>query len=1434
MRFDILQQWNNAALRILGRAAGCAALAASAAAGSLQAQSSPPSVTIRSKADSYTQTQVDTVEWCDDDSLVPQLRKIWLNGEDVTSSFTYATASKAGCTRFARSVGTVTLQPGGGKNVLRARIYDQDGNEGNAFADIYYFGDPLLDLAPHNGENRDVALCIEDCFDAVVGYSTPAYVSLDAPRSASLVYRASQAHPVSTVQVDVTDDFSPTATKLSLKLMRVDGAWVTFTNGTTEIFFAGGAGVSRLAAQFADSTTATGAVAYTLVASYWNGSSLLREKRAPLRVLVSNERASAFGWGWSMPGMQRLIEQDGGSVVITGGDGSIAYFVGTQCQSGIACTLASPPGDFTTVTRSVTGSYERRYPDGTVVAYGGGGAGWITTVKDRFNNTTTFAYSSGLLSTITDPAGTALTFYYGADSKLDSIADPGGRRTRVTIDAAGNVTQVKDPMGIVTLGVTYDANHRVRQRTDRRGGVRSFAYDFAGKLAADTLPQVRADIGLVRPVLGFVSPERAVLVDTASGSGSSASPASRVLPDSVRARTLDAKGITTRYALDRFGAPVRIEQPHGLVTLLERNSHSLVTRSATPDGRVLKNSWTGHKLTQVQDSTLNTTQTISYEPTYSEITRIAGTGIDTIFNYWSAGKLDSTKTGKRTNPATRFSHDAKGRRTGWTDPAGHSGSMSYAATGFQNLASVTYGGASTTYGTDAFGRRDLVTDRVGVTTLVRYDSLNRVVTAIRPLGDTTRYAYDSLFLRSVTDAVGQQYQFAANALGRVERASHPDGASDSARYDVNGLLVTSFNRRGQAIQFAYDSVGRVISRTAGSDTTRYAHDPAGRWIAVSNAESIDTLVRAPVARTDSAITRRGGTRYVLVSRYDTKGRRETLAAGAPWADTVSYHYDANGSLDTLVDLSGRKTVLNFNSDRQPTGVTLPTSPAVMVTHSFPSTHVPAQITYNTTSNDDVLGRKYEHDDDGRVHVRLNSKMNAGREYYYDALGRLRLERSFSYPPGSEPSCPAGADHGFQCDTAVKTYIDTTLYTYDKVGNRTDRGALTGVGNRLFRFDGDSLLYDADGNLVRRFRIADSTGFNQRLVWNALGQLVEVQTTRSGVGTTVTFGYDGFGRRVRKTVGGVTTRYVWDGANLAAEVDASAPTTPVAEYTHYPAIDAPHSMRRDGKIYYYTTQLPAGTVSALLDSTGARAARYEYTSFGETTTMNGLVANPLRFAGREYDEESGFYYNRARYYDPELARFVSEDPIGLNGGGNVFVYSGNDPVNATDPTGLYAEVVCVATEWWDIGSNSSGQITGTRYRGIERRCYHFTDRGGDGFGPIAPPSGDSPGGVRPGMAPELPNVMFQDDSEPYLAQCPDSRTTFTRFGVTFGVRHPGRWIHWQTVSVAPSGVKVPDPDGGGYVRPYSGTVVTTDFISSDNYQVVGTVTCSTGGYVFHSR
>jgi RHS repeat-associated protein len=97
----------------------------------------------------------------------------------------------------------------------------------------------------------------------------------------------------------------------------------------------------------------------------------------------------------------------------------------------------------------------------------------------------------------------------------------------------------------------------------------------------------------------------------------------------------------------------------------------------------------------------------------------------------------------------------------------------------------------------------------------------------------------------------------------------------------------------------------------------------------------------------------------------------------------------------------------------------------------------------------------------------------------------------------------------------------------------------------------------------------------------------------------------------------------------------------------------------------------------VNTSNAITNSYEFDPFGNAVSVTETVVQPMRFAGREFDAETGLYYMRARYYEPQLGRFISEDPLGLAGGINSFVYANNDPVNRIDPDGtceLWATVI----------------------------------------------------------------------------------------------------------------------------------------------------------------
>jgi RHS repeat-associated protein len=252
-------------------------------------------------------------------------------------------------------------------------------------------------------------------------------------------------------------------------------------------------------------------------------------------------------------------------------------------------------------------------------------------------------------------------------------------------------------------------------------------------------------------------------------------------------------------------------------------------------------------------------------------------------------------------------------------------------------------------------------------------------------------------------------------------------------------------------------------------------------------------------------------------------------------------------------------------------------------------------------------------------------------------------------------------------------ISAQSFVLDGNGNRVDeqysgpyRGGagLAGqdavhVSNRLTEIDGQPIIHDDEGRLLSHGEVATFT-FNDR------GQLI-------GAGDGVTYRYDGGGNRLQAIRDGRITNYIYDGAGtVIAEADANKTIT--RYYIHGATLLAMEEA--GGNQYCYHSDAIGNTV-AVSDPTGSLVNRYSYSPFGIELLRAEQFSQPFRYVGAYgvMTEPSGLLYMRARYYDPDTGRFLSEDPLGLEGGVNLYVYAGNNPVMFVDPEGeFWAQII----------------------------------------------------------------------------------------------------------------------------------------------------------------
>lgn len=249
-----------------------------------------------------------------------------------------------------------------------------------------------------------------------------------------------------------------------------------------------------------------------------------------------------------------------------------------------------------------------------------------------------------------------------------------------------------------------------------------------------------------------------------------------------------------------------------------------------------------------------------------------------------------------------------------------------------------------------------------------------------------------------------------------------------------------------------------------------------------------------------------------------------------------------------------------------------------------------------------------------------------------------------------------------------TPLGTLTYTYDAAGNRTAVGgtwARTGLpaavasatydaANQIATWGGTAFTYDANGNLTN-----DGA---KTYTWNARNQLVGL----SG-GVSASFQYDGLVRRRARTVSGTSAGFLYDGLNIVQELGGGSPIANIL-----PGLGLDEWLTRTdsaGTRHFLTDVL--GSTLALADGSGTIQTEYAYEPFGKPTISGATTANSFAFTGREADG-TGLSFYRARYYDPRLQRFSSEDPIEFAGGNsNLYGMAGNNPVNFIDSLG-YAE------------------------------------------------------------------------------------------------------------------------------------------------------------------
>ncbi|MCM2363684.1 RHS repeat-associated core domain-containing protein [Pseudomonas sp. SR18] len=646
---------------------------------------------------------------------------------------------------------------------------------------------------------------------------------------------------------------------------------------------------------------------------------------------------------------------------------------------------------------------------------------------------------------------------------------------------------------------------------------------------------------------------------------------------------------------------------------------------------------------------------------------------------------------------TRYRHDAFGQVVEITDVIGKSNRLRWNEIG-QLTEHVDCSGYPTRFEYDRRGHLHAVIDALGERQRYQHDNQGRLLQAERPYGHIERYLRDtSGQLIAYTDAAGHITRYEYDRRGQVRQRVDAQGRQIEFHHDAYGRLQTLTNENGECYRFTWDQGNRLAQQQdLDGSGRRYTYDALDNLAAVEYVPSNDApsivhrLERDAAGRLRAKVTDEGRTEYA----YDLVDQLTaiTFAGDDTTTQTLNFAYDPLGHLLTEHSAAG---TLNHRYDELGNLIQtqLPDGRWLNRLH-YGSGHL------HQLNLDGHVISDFERDRLHREVLRTQGQITTRNEY--DRCGRLRSRKRS--PTGDPRQLPPTQQKTFEYDPAdnligrleagqrqllhydatgriIATQVNTQgqqeTFAYDAAANLLD-GPPLGAGlvrhNKLLTYQDKRYRYDGFGRLIEKRSALRGL---QRFAYDAEHRLIEVRSQKNGRETRVKMTYDPLGRRINKTEYDShgyplsETRFDWEGLRLLQEHRHSQTSLYLYEDDGYAPLARVDGKGEHQRVRYYHNDLN-GLPEQLTETDGHNVWHATYRVWGNTLKE---VREPyyveeqnLRFQGQYLDRETGLHYNTFRFYDPDVGRFTTPDPIGLAGGLNAYTYSPN-PISWFDPLGL---------------------------------------------------------------------------------------------------------------------------------------------------------------------
>jgi RHS repeat-associated protein len=934
----------------------------------------------------------------------------------------------------------------------------------------------------------------------------------------------------------------------------------------------------------------------------------------------------------------------------------------------------------------------------------------LVTVKDAAGNRASFTYDTyGNKLTAADALGNTITLSYDILGRVLSGKDAKGNITTYEYDSIGNLIKTINPLGHQTIN-TYNKNGAVISSVDSNGNVTTYDYDGLGNLIKTIDPL--SNINVVEyDASNYMYDGRVAKTKIIDPLGNSVT----YEYDSLgrRIRVIDALGNATSSEYDNVGNLTKVIDALGSVTAIEYDYFYRKTKIYDPLGhaRSLTYDDVGNILT-VTDANSHMTS-YEYDTLYRRIKVIDPQLNITNYSYDVLGNLTAAVDAHSNRIQTTY--DSLSRKISTDDP-----DLGYWA-----------------YEYDALGNLIKQTDAKGQVLTFEYDALNRLTKKLNSTTPIVTYYYDDYDNPAIPDFKGKltkavdlsgQTVFYYDKLGRETRTEKTvDGVTYVIEriYDKNSRLSAIKYPDAEIVNYTYDAAGN-IKTIAGSQNyiSNVDYNAKGQMKTLSFGNNTKTEydyysdLRLKELKTTQNST--GQVIQKLVYNFDNVGNIAAIADHVNSA-TQAFSYD---SLDRLTQAAGTYGRQTYQYDALG-NMLLKDGVNYYYGQNNSKPHA-------VTSGSDGFYAAY--DNNGNM-VEKNQAI-----YEYDIENRLtkirkeagnRVTVSMQLKPGwnlfSLPVIPdnpkisavlSGLNFATDYDELARFNAETQSFQYyfgDPQFNQFDTLSY-GIGYEIYITNANPVTLTVTGNLPpANYKVPLKEG------WNLIGSSVLTSTSMQTALNNLSFGadYDNISRYDLATstfkaaatmekgsgyfiyclkdtvwnIEGSTTstqtqsQFIYDGDGGRVKV-----ITPVLTTTYIGSLFEKDSRGKITKhIYlgpnkicskdstgnsYYIHPDHLGSSNITTNQTGAQVSLTEFTPYGSTFKQVGTYDPKYKFTGKELDA-AGLYFYGARYYDPQIGRFISADTIVQRlydpQSFNRYAYCRNNPIKYTDPTGH---------SWWN--------------------------------------------------------------------------------------------------------------------------------------------------------